>query len=89
MSNNTIPRSRMVALPVLFSIAFIPLAKAAESQPIRSVTVGGGSIYAASTGDEWSPTWAESGDLYTNNDDRTGVRPTLDIRRWRAGVANG
>ena len=45
-----------------------PVALAAESQPIKSVTVGNGHIYLESTGDEWSPTWAEDGNLYTNND---------------------
>ncbi len=61
---------RIIILAVILRFAASGMISfAAESQPIRSVTIGGGAIYSYSTGDEWSPTWAEDGNLYTNNDD--------------------
>lgn len=61
-------RINLLAFIILFA-GFEAVAFAAESQPIRSVTIGGGSTCPYSVGDEWSPTWADDGNLYTNNDD--------------------
>ena len=74
-----------LALLALFVAGLAPIGFAAESPPIKSVTVGNGYIYLESTGDEWSPTWAEDGNLYTNNDDGSNFGGLT----WHRNVAFG
>src|SRR5215469_9466213 len=49
----------LLALPVL----------AGDSKPIVDIRFGTYSQISGSEGDEWAPTWADDGNLYTGNDD--------------------
>ena len=74
---------RLSASPLcwqLFSLAGVPIMFAAETQPIRSVALGGIYHLDNSVGDEWAPTWADDGNLYSANDDGHGLSKTAPTR---------
>jgi hypothetical protein len=78
------------AISLSMFVVYLPSAAiAADSQPILSVTIGAGTIYPTSTGDEWSPTWAEDGDLYTNNDDGSNFGGLVGHRNMAFGKLVG
>src|ERR1035437_9283301 len=59
---------RAVGAVLLFGLA--PWSLAAGNKPIVDIRLNADySQIASSVGDEWAPTWADDGNLYTGNDD--------------------
>jgi hypothetical protein len=89
MTTRFSPTPTTLAAIFLLLATSVPLTFAAESKPIRSVTIGNGYIDSSSTGDEWSPTWAEDGNLYTNNDDGSNFGGLAGHRNMAFGKITG
>jgi hypothetical protein len=73
----------LVVLPILLVVvdaSGVSIAFSAETMPIRSVALGGVYGFGDSTGDEWSPTWADDGMLYSANNDGHGFSATSPNR---------
>jgi hypothetical protein len=71
-SKRKMSKTSMLILGALFALAAQPKASAQGSKPIVDISFDAHYLQITnSNGDEWAPTWADDGNLYSGNDDGT------------------